>query len=273
MSVDVVVFGAGFTGAEVCLAARLSGLTALGVVRSEESAQRLRARGVEATSDECAQVARERLGPETHAIVTFPATGPGELDFVPLLSAARAVSYLSTTGVYGDLEGVLDDATPLPSQQSAKYAAILSAEAAFLRVGAAVLRSPGIYGAERGIHVRLRRGEFRLSGDGSRYGSRIHVEDLAQLLLASDKTPGETLLVGDLEPCPQRELVAWLCERLSVPLPDSAPLSEVHETLRRNRRVDPSHALARLGVALKYPTYREGLTGVAGNNFYLPTPP
>lgn len=273
VSVDVVVFGAGFTGAEVCRAARQRGLTALGVVRSPESAQRLRARGAEATSDACEVVARERLGPQTHAIVTFPATGAGELTFVPLLAKARAVSYLSTTGVYGDFEGVLDDQTHVSREPSAKYAAILAAEAAFRSVGAAVLRSPGIYGAERGIHLRLRRGEFRLSGDGSRYGSRIHVEDLAELLLASDQAPRETFVVGDLEPCPQRELVAWLCERLSVPMPDSAPLEQVHETLRRNRRVDPSRALAQLGVTLKYPTYREGLAGVASNDFYLSTRP
>jgi nucleoside-diphosphate-sugar epimerase len=271
VSVDVVVFGAGFTGTAVCQAARQRGLSVLGVVRSEESAEQLRGRGVDATSDDCTKVAREQVGATTHAIVTFPATG-AEHAFAPLLAPARAVSYLSTTGVYGDFEGLLDDSTPLPSQPSAKYAAILEAEAAFREVRAAVLRSPGIYGPERGLHVRLRRGELKLSGDGSRYGSRIHVEDLAALLLASSRTPGETFVVGDLEPCPQRELVAWLCERLTVPFPDSAPLEQVHETLRRNRRVDPSRALSRLGVTLKYPTYREGLAGVAGNNFYLGAP-
>jgi nucleoside-diphosphate-sugar epimerase len=259
-SADVVVFGAGFTGGEVCAAALRHGMTALGVVRSVESAVKLRRRGVEVTTEEATLVARERVGPTTHAIVTFPPSAATDAALAPLLARARAVSYLSTTGVYEDLEGVVDDTTPLPPHAAPKYAAVLTAEQQYRAIGAAVLRSPGIYGAERGIHVRLLRGDFKLSGDGSRYGSRIHVEDLAELLLASARTPGETFVVGDLEPCRQRDMVAWLCAQLGLPFPASASLAEVHETLRRNRRIDASRALARLGVTLKYPTYREALT-------------
>lgn len=258
MSVDVVVFGAGFTGRQVCLAARARGLTALGVVRSEESATALRAFRVDATTRGACEVARRDVAAATHAVVTFPPDGSTDAALAPLLERARAVSYLSTTGVYEDLEGVVDDTTPLPDNPSPKYAAVRAAEQAYRAVGGAVLRSPGIYGAERGIHVRLQRGDFKLSGDGSRYGSRIHVEDLAELLLASAATPGETFVVGDLEPCRQIDMVSWLCERLSLPLPASAPLEAVHETLRRNRRIDASRALSRLGVSLKYPSYREG---------------
>jgi nucleoside-diphosphate-sugar epimerase len=228
----------------------------LGVVRSPESAAELRARGVHATTESCEAVARAQVGAETHAVVTFPAAAPEERAFAPLLAGARAVSYLSTTGVYGDLEGTIDSSTPVPAEPSPKYAAILAAEQAFRAVGGAVLRSPGIYGAGRGIHVRLARGDFRLSGDGSRFGSRIHVQDLAELLLASAATPGETFVVGDLEPCRQLDMVRWYCERLGLPLPPSAPLEQVHETLRRNRRVDASYALARLGVTLKFPSFR-----------------
>ena len=237
-------------------------MTPLGVVQSEESAERLRERGIAATRDDVIRVAKERVGAATHAVVTFPAVAPVAAALAPLLAGARAVSYLSTTGVYEDLEGVIDDTTPLPARPSPKYAAVLDAEQQFRAVGAAVLRAPGIYGADRGIHARLLRGDFKLSGDGSRYGSRIHVEDLAELLLASAATPRATFVVGDLEPCPQRELVAWLCERLKLPFPASAPLDSVPETLRRNRRVDPSRALAALGVSLRFPSYRQGLIGV-----------
>jgi nucleoside-diphosphate-sugar epimerase len=256
VSVDVLVFGAGFTGSAVCETARGQGLSTLGVVRSEATAAGLRDRGLPATTDSCERVAREHVGVGTHAIITFPAGAPEERAFAPLLAGARAVSYLSTTGVYADLEGVIDSDTPLPPVISAKYQGILAAEEAFRAVGGAVLRSPGIYGAERGLHVRLARGDFRLSGDGSRFGSRIHVQDLAALLLASARTPGETFVVGDLEPCRQVDMVRWLCERLDLPFPDSAPLESVHETLRRNRRVDAAPALARLGIALQFPSYR-----------------
>lgn len=270
-SANVVVFGAGFAGSAVCRAALARGLEVLGVVKSQASAEKLAASGVPATTADCREVAELRVGSATHAVVTFPATGEGELAFAPLLARARAVSYLSTTGVYEDLEGDVDDTTPLPEPPSPKYAAVRGAEHTFRAVGAAVLRAPGIYGAERGLHVRLARGAFRLSGDGSRYSSRIHVEDLAELLLASARTPGETFVVGDLEPCRQLEMVSWLCEQLGLPLPGSAPLAEVHETLRRSRRVDGSRALSRLNVALKYPTYREGFLG--GGAAFIRRPP
>jgi nucleoside-diphosphate-sugar epimerase len=258
VSLDLLVFGAGFTGSRVAEAAVRRGMSALAVVRSEANAAALRARGLRVTTAQALDVARESLETTTHAVITFPPTSGVDHALAPLLAKARAVSYLSTTGVYEDLEGDIDDATTLPVVPSPKYAAVLAAEAAYRAVGGAVLRSPGIYGAERGIHLRLARGDFKLSGDGSRYGSRIHVDDLAELLLASAETPGETFVVGDLEPCRQRDMVAWLCARFGLPFPESAPLDQVHETLRRNRRVNPRRALERLGVTLKYPTYREG---------------
>ena len=58
------------------------------------------------------------------------------------------------------------------------------------------------------------------------------------LYQADPEAPGETFVVGDLEPCRQIEMVSWLCEQLALPLPPSAPLEAVHETLRRNRRID-----------------------------------
>jgi nucleoside-diphosphate-sugar epimerase len=257
-SPDVIVFGAGYAGSRVCEAACRRKLSVVAVVRGAQSAERLHGRGFEVSVQAATHVAKKRVGPNTHAIITFPPDGSTDAALAPLLSRARAVSYLSTTGVYQELEGVIDDETALPHDTSDKYGRVLFAEEQYRRVGAAVLRSPGIYGPDRGIHLRLRRGEFKLSGDGSGYGSRIHVEDLAELLLASARTPGETFVVGDLEPTRQRDMVTWLCEKMGVAFPPSAPMHEVHETLRRNRRVDPSRALLLLGVSLKYPSYREG---------------
>jgi hypothetical protein len=64
-------------------------------------------------------------------------------------------------------------------------------------------------------------------------------------------------------------MVQWLCERLGLPFPASAPLDQVHETLRRNRRVDASRALQRLNVTLEYPTYRSAF---AQSSILIPDP-
>jgi nucleoside-diphosphate-sugar epimerase len=79
------------------------------------------------------------------------------------------------------------------------------------------------------------------------------------LLRAAAAVRGETFVVGDLLPAPHREVVQFICDEYGVPMPPSAPLESLHASLRADRRVDASRALARLGVALRYPSYREGM--------------
>jgi nucleoside-diphosphate-sugar epimerase len=122
------------------------------------------------------------------------------------------------------------------------------------------LRCPGIYGPERGLHRRVIEGKHRIPGDGSRYLSRIHVDDLAALVLPSSRLSAEVLVVGDLEPAPHGEVVRWIAEQYGVEMPPCVPLEEVHETLRADRRVDSEEALEKLGVVLRYPSYREGMS-------------
>jgi nucleoside-diphosphate-sugar epimerase len=161
--------------------------------------------------------------------------------------------------VYGASTGVVDDDTEaVPDEPRARQR--LAAEGLWRAASAVVLRAPGIYGPDSGLHHRLATGGYRLPGDGSGVVSRIHVDDLGALLLAAlDRgRPGAVHVVGDLAPTPHVEVVRFLCDRLGLPMPPSAPLDEVSPTLRRGRRVDPSPALAALGVTLRHPTYRDG---------------
>jgi nucleoside-diphosphate-sugar epimerase len=142
-----------------------------------------------------------------------------------------------------------------------------TAERRYLDAGATVLRSPAIYGPDRGLHMRVLRGEHKIPGDGSHMLSRIHAEDLAQYALAPAAVRGETFVVGDREPAPHIEVVRFICSAYHVPLPDSAPLESLHASLRADRAVDPTRALSVLGVTLRYPSYRQGMapeaTGIA----------
>ncbi len=250
-----LVLGAGFTGAHLAMLAAQRGEEVIAVVRSEESAARLQGRRFRVTRESVLDVAKRHARPGAHAIVCFPPDGTTDAALAPLLAGADAVTYLSTTSVYGEREGTFDDSTPVDSTPSAR----LAAEDCYRAIGATTLRSPGIYGAARGLHVRVIQGRHAIPGDGSSYLSRIHVEDLAELLLASRNVRGETFVVGDLEPATQREIVGWICSEYGCPFPPSIAASEAPETLRRNRRIDPRRALAVLGVTLKYPSYRDGM--------------
>lgn len=263
-SIDrVLVLGCGYAGAAVARLARERGLSVLTHVRSDARAIALRAEGFEVLQ-------RASLGPNdaalsnavtasTHVVVAFPPDGSTDASIAPLLARAAAVTYVSSTGVYGDLRGVIDDTTALPDPPSARAAKILDAEDVYRQVGATVLRCPGIYGPERGLHMRVVRGEHEIPGDGTRYLSRIHVVDLAQLVIASAALRGATMVVGDDEPARHIDVVSFICTSWAVPMPPSVPLESVHESLRADRRVDASRALAETNVVLRYPTYREGM--------------
>lgn len=267
----VVVLGCGYAGAAVARLARERALGVLTQVRSDARAAALRAEGFEVLQvpvlDDDA-VPRLALDAATLVVIAFPPDGTTDARLAPHLAAAGAVTYVSSTGVYGEHRGVLDDATPIPSAPAPSERAlrILAAEQAYREQGATVLRCPGIYGPDRGLHVRVIKGEHRIPGDGTRFLSRIHIDDLAQLVLASGApghARGETYVVGDREPATQLEVVGFLADAYGVPFPAFVPLESVHETLRADRRVDASRALSTFGVTLRHPTYREGMAPAA----------
>jgi nucleoside-diphosphate-sugar epimerase len=238
-------------------------------VRSDARAEALRAEGFEllqlATLD--ASIAAH-VDATTDVVVAFPPDGETDARVAPGLARAASVTYISSTGVYGEHRGVVDDATPLPASPNPRSARLLAAEDAYRALGATVLRCPALYGRDRGLHARILRGEHKIPGDGTLYLSRIHVDDVAQLVLAApSKAAKETFVLGDLEPAPHVDVVRWVAEAYGVPVPPFVPLESVHESLRADRRVDASRALAKLGVTLLYPTYREGMapsvTGLA----------
>ncbi|AUX21182.1 nucleoside-diphosphate-sugar epimerase [Sorangium cellulosum] len=265
LSPPLLVLGCGFTGAVVAGLRRASGGRVVATTRSPERAAELAQRGVEVrVLPALTPEAVDRLVPDgADVLVAFPPDGATDAAIAPSLSRARAIAYVSSTAVYGDATGRVDEATPT-SAASPRAAARLAAEAVYRERGAVVLRAAGIYGPGRGLHLRLLRGDLRMTGEGAQQGrnvvSRVHVEDLARLALAAlDRAaPGEVFVVADDAPVPQIEVVRWLCARLDLELPASAPRDAVHETLRHDRAVDSAKIQRVLGVTLRYPSYREG---------------
>jgi nucleoside-diphosphate-sugar epimerase len=168
--------------------------------------------------------------------------------------------YISTTGVYGPQHQINEDSLPAPG--SRRQLLRIAAEDAVISGFSSplVLRPAAIYGPGRGVHVSIREGRYRLTGEGDNYISRIHVEDLAAHLVAALGSNLEGAWpVADQRACSQREMAAFCAELLGLPMPGSAEPGSVSETLRANRRVDGSAIRRRLGISLRYPTYREGV--------------
>ena len=261
VSTRLLILGGGFTGAAVARRALADGARVATTTRDASRAAALEQAGVQAivlptwTADALAAHVDEA----TRVVVTFPPDGVTDRAVAKGVARAAAVAYVSSTGVYGDVRGRVDDDTPAHAT-SARAIARLDAEAAWRDVGAVIVRAPGIYGPERGVHVRLARGTFRIPGDGRNFVSRIHVDDLAATLwaLVVRGARDATFVTGDAEPTTHWTVVQWLCDAMHLPLPPHVPLDQVDETLRNDRRVDGGRLRAWVGVPLVYPTYKEG---------------
>lgn len=263
-----LILGCGYTGLAALRQAATAQLEVLASVRSEARLAELQGEParvmLEPVLDE--RVAQHVDG-RTHVLVAFQPDDATDEKVAPALAGAHSVTYISSTGVYGSLRGRIDDGTAPPEPPTLRAQRILRAEQRYRAVGATVLRAAAIYGAERGLHMRVLRGEHKLPGDGSQMLSRIHVQDLAAFALAAAAVRGETFVVADASPAPHAEVVRFICQTYGCPAPEAVPLERVHASLQSDRAVDSSRAQTRLGVRLRYPSYRQGMapeaTGIA----------
>ncbi len=196
---------------------------------------------------------------DAFVVVSFPPDDEADNEACKASQEADAIVYISSTAVYGSKEGLIDECTDV-DRDSPHATSRLNAEQKWLKTGASILRAPGIYGGGAGLHHRLKSGSYRLPGDGSNYVSRIHVEDLAVMILKilELKKRRQIFLSGDTQPTTHKEVVEWLVNQLELQFPESIPLDQCHYTQRGNRKIDAAKSLNELGVQLKFPTYKEG---------------
>ena len=200
-----------------------------------------------------------------------PATGVRNLVSVSKDKQIKRIIYLSTTGVFEIRDGsVVTEETP-PAPWNPQGQARLTSENAYRESGIpfTALRLPAIYGFDRGLVFSIRNGTYRIVGDGSSWSNRIHVEDLARVIVAALGVAAlpPVLCVSDDEPSQAIDVARYVCEREGLPLPGYVSADEVLKsggfTMLSNQRVQNDLMKKVLGVNLLYPSYREG--------FYPPT--
>lgn len=214
------------------------------------------------------------------ALISIPQTAKGDpvlLAFGDALARARhlrSVVYLSTIGVYGDSAGGwVDEDTPA-QPDSARGQERLAAERAWQDFGVrsgipvAVLRLAGIYGPGRNALAQIERGEARRIVKPGQVFNRIHVGDIAQTIDAAfARSAGGVFNVADDEPCPPGDPIAFAAKLLGREPPPEIPFAQAAPSMspmalsfwQDCRRVRNGRIKRELGVALDYPTYREGL--------------
>lgn len=272
MSGAFLILGCGYTASRVARLLLEAGSRVICTARNVAALEWLAAAGAEVLALDVAEEASidklvGRVPAGARALLSIPPTAQNlqqEDGVHRLLDALKdelaRVVYLSTTGVYGRTENVTA-ATPV-APETLRQAIRVETERR-VEAGpweALILRPAAIYGPWRGVHDSIRRGAYRLTGDGSNSISRIHVDDLAAIACAAlQSSLTGAFPVGDEEPAPAAVVAAFCCRLLGAPMPSRASRGEVSETLRYSRKVDGSEIRRRLGVHLRYPTYKEGI--------------
>jgi nucleoside-diphosphate-sugar epimerase len=283
MTERLFIFGLGYSGLEIARLAKAAGWSVAGTCTGDQKAGELRAGGIEAhVFDGMAALPAKAMDGASHVLCTIaPGTtgDPALRTGANLLKRARWVGYLSTTGVYGDHGGRwVDEDTPTrPGQPRSieRLAAERAWQALGLEAGAAVdiFRLPGIYGPGRSAIDQVRAGTARRIDKPGQVFSRIHVEDIAGtvLMAISGAHAGAIYNVADDLPASTRDVVAFACELLGKPAPPVIPWEQAEPTMSamarsfyaETRRVRNDRIKNELGVVLRYPTYREGLSAIA----------
>lgn len=227
-------------------------------------------------------LAPQKLAAVTHILVSIPPDAAGDpvADIhsgnLAALKSLQWLGYLSTTGVYGTREGgwVDESSELLPTGERGRRR--VAAEAAWdqLRQVAVlpvhIFRLAGIYGPGRSAFDALRAGTARRIDAGGQVFSRIHVDDIATVLLASmaRRRPGAVYNVCDDEPAASADVTAYAAALLGVDPPPLAPLGTAdlspmaNSFYADNKRVSNSLIKQELGVELAYPNYRAGLRAI-----------
>ena len=279
MEQRLLLFGLGYTGTAIAALAAQRGWEVIATSRNPEDLHP--PQGVQLMAFDAAG---EHFRGATHVIETAPPDEQGDPALalhgpaLAELSGLRWAGLLSTTGVYGDRGGgwVDEDTPPAPtgSRGMRRLEAELQWRRAFARCAVDLFRVAGIYGPGRSPFAELGAGRGRLvDKPGHRFG-RIHRDDIADAVLAAmaqDRPAGARVLnLTDDEPVESAVATAEAARLLGVEPPPLVPFEQAVEAMSpmgrsfwaENRQVESRKTQAALGLAWRYPTYREGLRAI-----------
>jgi nucleoside-diphosphate-sugar epimerase len=280
-------FGIGYSALALARSLQRQGWRVSGTCRDAQKQSMLSALGIAATifdRDRPIGEMADLLRDATHLLSSVPPDDRGDpvidVHGGEIAAASKRldwIGYLSTTGVYGDRAGDWVDETSALMPSGFRGRRRVAAEQAWhdLPQPAHLFRLAGIYGPGSSALDTVREGRAKRIVKPGQVFSRIHLDDIVQVIEASIARPhaGAAYNVCDDDPAPPSDVIAFACELLHVsPSPeidfDRAELSAMARSFYDdNKRVRNDRIKKELGVSLRYPSYRLGLPAIlaAGN--------
>jgi nucleoside-diphosphate-sugar epimerase len=196
------------------------------------------------------------------------------------LKKLKWITYLSATSVYGNHSGEWVDENSETKPTSSNGIERLKVEKEWMKLSDKfnlpfqIFRLSGIYSNQYNILTRLKSGEAKIINKKDHFFSRIHVEDVANILYNSlnQFRKNEIYNISDDKPASAEEVAMYGVKLLGVDKPKTIEINEIESEMLKNfykdsKKVDNKKMKEFFNYKLKYSTYVEGLNHIFNNSF------
>ena len=224
-----------------------------------------------------------KLKQSDHILISIPPVDGEDLiikNFKEIIKECNPkwVTYLSATSVYGDHQGEWVDELSKTNPTSSNGVDRLIAERLWLDLASKqniplqIFRLSGIYSDQSNTLVRLKSGRANVINKKNHFFSRIHVEDIANVLFKSlsNFKSSEIYNISDDKPSSSEEVILYGIKILNIKKPKSIEVKEIESEMLKNfykesKKVNNQKMKSFFDYNLKFPTYVEGLNNIRNN--------
>ena len=152
------------------------------------------------------------------------------------------ITYLSATSVYGDHGGEWVDEKSKTNPTSINGIERLKAEKFWIKLAQKnnlplqIFRLSGIYSNQYNVLKRLKAGEAKIINKKNHFLSRIHVEDISNVLFKSldNFKKGEIYNISDDKPSSNEEVIMYGIKLLGIEKPKILDIDEIKNEMLKN---------------------------------------
>ena len=224
-----------------------------------------------------------KLKEADHILVSIPPKNEEDLvvkNFSKFLKSSKVkwITYLSATSVYGDHKGEWVNENSKTNPTSDKGVARLKAENSWVyleknnKLPVQIFRLSGIYSNEKNILVRLKSGEVKLINKKNHYFSRIHIDDISNILFKSLSKfkSGEIYNLSDDKPSSSKEITLYGAKILNIENIENIEVHAIKSEMLKNfynesKKVSNKKVKNYFNYNLTFPSYIEGLNYIRDN--------
>jgi len=224
-----------------------------------------------------------KLKEADHILVSIPPQNQEDLvikNFSKFIESSKLkwITYLSATSIYGDHKGEWVNENSKTNPISNNGIARLKAENAWFsleknkKIPIQIFRLSGIYSNEKNILIRLKSGGVKLINKKNHFFSRIHVDDISNILFKSLSKfkSGEIYNLSDDKPSTSEEVTLFGAKILNIENIEKIEVDQIKSEMLKNfynesKKVSNKKMKSYFDYNLKFPSYIEGLNHIRSN--------